>query len=343
MPRLVVDLADARPIFTLPPVLVEELRTALPEEWELVVVDAPADGRGDGADGASAASLNAVEGAEVYVGFGIPAALLRAGRSLRWVHSAAAGVRGSLTPELRARDLVFTNSAGIHAVPVAETVLGYLLYFARGLDTAVSNQRKRRWDKRWFDREASPVRELGRSTVGIIGFGGIGRAVATRARAFGANVVATRRHPGRSEGVDGVDVLAGDDALETLLARSHYVVLALPETAATHGLMDADRIARMRPDAVLVNVSRGGIVDEEALADALRDGRLRGAALDVFQQEPLPPDHPLWAAPGALVTPHTSGYSHAFWERELGLVRENVDRWVSGRPLLNVVDVAEGY
>ncbi len=343
MPRLVVDLADARPIFALPRRVTEALRAALPAGWELTVVDAPADGTGDGAERASSASLAAVADAEVYVGFGIPAALLAAGPRLRWVHSAAAGVRASLTPELRARDLVFTNSAGVHAAPVAETVLGYLLHFARGLDQAVASQREERWDRAWFDRGDSPVRELGRSTVGVVGLGGIGRAVAERVRAFGAEVLATRRRPDRPAGVAGVEVLAGDDALETLLARSHYVVLTLPETGRTYGLMGAARIARMRPDAVLVNVSRGRLVDEEALGAALRESRLRGAALDVFSREPLPPGHPLWHTPNVLITPHTSGYTHAFWEREMALLTANLARWVAGDPLVNVVDVAEGY
>lgn len=343
MRRIVVDLADARPIFGLPDPVLEAVRAALPDGWELEVVQAPADGTGDGGSEASAASLAAVAGAEVYVGFGVPVPLLRAGASLRWVHSAAAGVRGSLTPELRARDLVFTNSAGVHAVPVAETVLGYLLHFARGLDVAVANQRERRWDKGWFDEAASPIRELGLSTVGVVGLGGIGRAVAERAAAFGAEVLATRRRPERPAGVDGVELLTGDEGLDTLLARSHYVVLTLPETARTRGLMDAARLLRMREDAVLVNVSRGGLVDEGALVAALRERRLRGAALDVFSREPLPPDHALWTMPGVLMTPHTSGYSHAFWEREAELLLENLRRWIEGAPLLNVVDVAEGY
>ena len=342
MSSLVVDLADARPIFAFPDRAVAAIREAVPG-WEVIVVDAEADGTGDGGGRASPSALAGVEaGAEVYLGFGIPAEVIRAGRGLRWVHSGAAGVRGSLTPELVESDIVFTNSAGIHGPPVAETVMGYLFHFARGLDQAVEQQRERRWDKNWFDGESSPVRELSRSTVGIVGLGGIGREVAWRAAALGARVLGTRRRP-EPVGIDGVEVLTGDDGLHRLLAESHFLVLAAPETPETTGLIDARALSRMRGDAVLVNVSRGGLVDAGALREAVGDGRLRGAALDTFSTEPLPADDPLWTTPGVLITPHTSAYTHAFWERELALITENLARYRSGDRLRNVVDKGAGY
>ncbi|MFW5952245.1 MAG: D-2-hydroxyacid dehydrogenase [Gemmatimonadota bacterium] len=342
MRRLVIDLADARPIFALPDSAIDAIRAVAPD-WELTVVDAAADGTGDGGVRASGAALEAVRnGAEIYMGFGIPAELLRQGRALRWVHSGAAGVRGSLTPELLRSDIVFTNSAGIHGPPVAETVLGYLLHFARGLDHALRAQHRGEWDKRPFDAADAPVRELSRSTVGIIGLGGLGREVAWRAAALGARVVGTRR---RSLDVplEGVEVLRGDDALDRLLETSHYVVLTLPETTETRGLIDGPALDRMRPDAVLVNVARGGLVHTDALVDALRAGRLRGAALDTFPREPLPPGDPLWSVPGLLITPHTSAYTHRFWEREAELIVDNFRRYLSGEPLRNVVDKSAGY
>jgi phosphoglycerate dehydrogenase-like enzyme len=338
--RLVIDLADARPIFALPDDVIRAIRTAVPD-WDVVVIDAATSGTGDGAHRASAAALDAVrDGAEVYMGFGIPAELLREGRELRWVHSGAAGVRGSLTEAMRQSDVVFTNSAGIHGPPVAETVVGYLLHFARGLDYAVRSQAESRWDKGIFDAADAPVRELAESTVGVIGLGGIGREVAWRAGALGARVVAVRRRP---EPVDGVELLHGDDALDRLLAESDYVVLTVPETPETTGLMDADALARMPAHAVLVNVSRGGLIDDDALVAALRAGTLRGAALDAFGTEPLPADHPLWTAPRTLLTPHTSAYTHRFWERESDLLLENLRRYRAGEPLRNVVDKAAGY
>lgn len=340
MPRLVIDLSDARPIFALPADVVAGIRAVAPD-WDVQVVDAATSGTGDGAHRASPAALEAVRsGAEVYMGFGIPAELLREGPSLRWVHSGAAGVRGSLTPAMLESDVVFTNSAGIHGPPVAETVLAYLLHFARGLDYAVRSQLAGRWDKTAFDGADAPVRELGQSTVGIVGVGGIGREVARRAAALGARVVGTRR---REEPVEGVELLTGPDGLDRLLAGSDYVVLTVPETDETRGLVDVAALARMRPDAVLVNVSRGGLVDDEALVDALEAGRLRGAALDAFTVEPLPGDHPFWTTPRLLITPHTSAYTHRFWIREADLMLDNLRRYRADEPLRNVVDKAAGY
>ena len=343
MRRVVVDLGDRRPIFAPPADLGDRLRAALPAGWEVVVAAGGGDGRGDGAGEVSERTLRQVAEAEVYMGYGIPETVLRTGRKLRWVHSGAAGVGGSLTPEMLARDVVFTNSAGIHGPPVAETVLAFLLHFARGLDLAVAAQRAGRWGQDDFIGADAPVRELSASTVGIIGLGGIGREVARRALALGAAVVGTRRRPAPIAGLPAVEVLSGAGALETLLARSHYVVVAAPETGATRRLLDAGSLGRMRPDAVLVNVSRGGLVDEEALADALERGRLRGAALDVFTAEPLPAGHRLWRAPRLLITPHVSAYTHGFWAREGALIEENLRRWAAGEPLRNVVDKAAGY
>lgn len=340
MADLVIDLADARPIFALPDRVVSEIREAVPD-WEVLAIDMPTTGTGDGAHRASTPALEAVRaGAEVYMGFGIPAELLREGPSLRWVHSGAAGVRGSLTPEMRASDVIFTNSAGIHGPPVAETVIGYLLHFARGLDHTVRSQAAGRWDKSAFDATDAPIRELAHSTVGIIGLGGIGREVARRAGALGARVLGTRRRP---EPVDGVEVLIGPDGLGRVLRESHYVILTVPETDATTGLLDADALARMRSDAVLVNVSRGGLLDEDALVAALEADRLRGAALDTFSTEPLPPDHPLWTTPRTVITPHTSAYTHRYWTREAELLLDNVRRYRAGETLRNVVDRAAGY
>jgi phosphoglycerate dehydrogenase-like enzyme len=340
MRRLVMDLADDRSIFGLPAGVIEQVRNALPAGWEVVVVDAPSSGRGDGVDRASPAALAAVGHAEIYLGFGVPAELVRAGPELRWVHSGAAGVGASLTPALLGRDILFTNSAGVHGVPVAETVLAFLLHFARGLDHAIAAQGRRAWDKAAFDGAGSPVRELGRSAVGVVGLGGIGREVAARARAFGARVVAVRR---RQEPVEGVELFTGDGALDRLLESSDYVVLTLPETASTRGLIGSAELARMRRGAVLVNVARGGLIDEAALIEALSAGRLRGCALDVFSVEPLPSDHPLRHAPNLLITPHTSAYTHHFWEREAGLILANLKRYLDGHSLLNVVDKRAGY
>ncbi len=363
--RAVIDLSDARPIWRVPPEASARIRAAFPAEWDVVVLETPVDGRGDGGHGASREALEAVRSAEVYFGFGIPAEILRVGRRLRWVHTGAAGVRGSLTPEMRAADVVFTNSAGVQAAPMAESVLAALLHFARGLDWAVRSQARGEWGKAPFDADDSPIREVAGSTVGVVGYGGVGREVARRARALGARVVALKRRraseaaavegagepvgaAGGAGGAAGVaeaadDVVYGAPGLERLLAESDYVVVAVPETPATVGMIDAAALARMKRSAVLVNVARGAIVDEAALVAALREERLRGAALDVFEREPLAPESPLWKLPNVLLTPHTSAYSRRYWERETALIRDNVGRYLGGLPLRNVVDSDAGY
>lgn len=343
MPQLVMDLVDQRPFWRMPGWVAERVREALPEDWELVVVRVMSDGLGDGGAGASREALAAVEPAEVYFGFGIPPGILAAGRRLRWVHTGTAGVRGSLSPELRTRDIVLTNSAGVHAPPIAETVVGMILHFARGLDLAVRGQARQRWFKEPFDVADAPVREVAGSTVGIVGFGGIGRAVAARVTALGARVLGLSRRRTEAPSPAGVELAQGREGLDRLLAASDYVVLAAPETAETSGMIDGPALARTKAGAVLINVARGGLVDEEALVAALRAGRLRGAALDVFCTEPLPEAHPFWSLPNVLVTPHVSAYSPGFWEREVALMEENLARYRAGRPLLNVVDKGAGY
>lgn len=343
MRRLVIDFADRRPIWRAPAWAIERITAALPAGWEVRVVDAPADGVGDGALHASAEALEAVAGAEVYFGLGAPPDLLRAGQSLRWVHTGTAGVASLLTPELVERDIALTNSAGVHAPAVAETVIAMMLHFARGLDIAVRAQAAGRWLKAPFDAADAPIREVAGSLTGVVGYGGIGREVARRVTALGGRVLAVRRRPDAQAAAEpGIDV-CGPDGLDRLLGASDYVVLAAPETAQTRGLIGARELAAMRPDAVLINVARGALVDEAALVDALRSGRIRGAGLDVFAVEPLPEGHPLWALPNVLITPHVSAYTHAYWQREVALIEENLGRYLAGRPLLNLVDKRAGY
>jgi phosphoglycerate dehydrogenase-like enzyme len=290
--------------------------------------------------------MAAVRGAEVYVGFGVPEPLFRAATEgpdarLRWAHTGSAGVGGSLHPAIRASDVVLTNSAGVYAEPMADTVLAMILHFARGIDVAVRAQAQRRWNQAPYDTADAPVRELSESTLGIIGLGGIGRAVAWRGVALGMTVVATRRRG--TEGPEGVEVLSGPDALDRILPRSDYLVIAVPQTDQTRAMIGARELAMLPRGAVLVNVARGGVVDEEALIGALRSERLRGAGLDVFATEPLPADSPLWGLPNVLVLPHVSGASHRFWRRQTDLITHNLRRYAAGESLLNTVDKQAGY
>ncbi|MCX7855515.1 MAG: D-2-hydroxyacid dehydrogenase [Anaerolineae bacterium] len=253
--------------------------------------------------------------------------------NLRWVHTISAGVDHLLFPELRESDTILTNASGVFNIPIAETVVAYILAVVKRLPEFWARQREHRWEK-------LPLRELRDLTVGIIGLGDIGAEVARLCRAFGMRVLGLRRRPAPS---DIADEVMPPDRLHDLLARSDFVVIAVPLTAETRGMIGRAELAAMKPDAWLINISRGAIVDEEALIEALREGRIGGACLDVFVQEPLPPESPLWDLPNVIITPHNSWSSPHIEEREIDLFLENLRRYVAGEPLLNVVDKQAGY
>lgn len=358
MSTLILDMMDRRPIWAMPLWVPEELRAALPDDWELVVVTEETDGSGDGAGRVSPVVLEHASVAAAYLGYGVPEALLHDAPDLRWIHSGAAGVGSSLTPALLAHPAVFTNSAGIHAPPMAESVLGMILYFGRGLGLAAENQRAGRWDTDPYYEAGAPLAELSTATVGIVGYGGIGREVARRVASLGADVLALkRREPvpgdaalapvGGTGSLEGkVTVLNGSDGLDRILHESDILVLAAPETDETRGMMDTEAFARMKTGALFINVARGKLVDEDALAEALESGQLRGAGLDVFAREPLPAGHPLWSAPNTLITPHVSGVTRGFWRRECDLILHNLAALLAAAPMdrwRNVVDRKAGY
>ncbi|MDA0328392.1 MAG: D-2-hydroxyacid dehydrogenase [Gemmatimonadetes bacterium] len=358
MPRAVLDMMDRRPIWAMPEWVPFAIRDALPSGWELIVIDEHTDGSGDGAARVSPRVLDAVSEAEVYFGYGVPAELLDSGPRLRWVHSGAAGVGGSLTPTMLESPVIFTNSAGIHAPPMAETVLGMLLHFCRGLDLAVQGQSRGEWSSAEYYVAGAPLSELSESTVGIVGFGGIGREIARRVASLGARVIAVRRGaPAEADAeltsvLGGeklgarIEILTGDAGLDRVYRESDALIVAAPDTPETRGMIDGKALGRMKPGAVLINVARGRLVDEAALIEALSEGRLRGAGLDVFSHEPLPAGHPLWTLPNVMLTPHVSAVTRRFWGRETSLILRNLTRHLSAAPLVeweNVVDKRAGY
>lgn len=362
MADLVLDLMDRRPIWSIPPWAVAGIKEVTPPAWSVHVCLSPADGSGDGAGGALADEvLQALEGARVYIGFGVPSEVLdTASDTLQWVHSATAGVGGSLHGAMRRSNVPFTNSAGIHGPPMAETVLGMILHFFRGFPQARAALEGGRWDPSAFWAVDTPVRELSGARVGIIGLGGIGLEVAWRVSLLGARVRAlrsrsagSRRSPDRWRDPASPELRFGVQppepgleivhSLNELLANSDVLVITAPETPETRGMIDREALARLPRGAVLINVSRGALVDEEALVEALGEGRLLGAGLDVFASEPLPAESRLRALGNVLLTPHVSGVTTGFWRREVDLVTENMRRLLGGRPLLNRVDVGRGY
>jgi phosphoglycerate dehydrogenase-like enzyme len=340
---LVVDLAAQSRNWALTSDGEARIIAAAPPGWSVRVVRAPTSSDGDGPPEPSAESVEAMRDAEAYFGFGITRPLfLRAGR-LRWVHSAAAGVGAALFPEMVRSDVLLTNSAGVHAIPIAEYVVAGLLHFFRGLDTAVAQQREGRWDKRFFVADDSPLREVGDARVLIVATGGIGRETATRLAALGASCVGVRRRVELGP-PPGFARVVGPEQLDRELPLADAVVLAAPLTPASRGLLTEARLRLMKPGSVLVNVARGALVDETALAGALREGRLRGAVLDVFAEEPLASDSPLWHLRTALLTPHVSPVSPGrFWPRALDIFCDNWARYDRGEPLRNLVDKHAGY
>jgi phosphoglycerate dehydrogenase-like enzyme len=261
--------------------------------------------------------------------------------SLRWVHSATAGIERLLTPSARQRGLLITNARGVFSDPIAEYVMTMILAVVRRLLELLELQQERTW-------QPLPAREMRDVTIGIVGLGSIGRAVARLATAFGSRVIASRRDPDRDSVdrdriPDGVDHIISHDQLPELLAESDFVVLALPLTHTTDGLMGAENLARMKSDAWLINVARGRLVDQRALVRALGAGRLGGAVLDTLTDEPLLPDSPLWTTPGLLVTPHTSWSSGRVLDRSIELFCDNLGHFRAGRQLENAVDPSVGY
>lgn len=341
--RLVVDLKAVAPVWRLPEEGAARIRQAAPADWSVQVMQSPAVSDGDGGTPPSEETLAAIREAEVYVGFGIPRALFLAAERLRWVHSASAGVAGALFPEMLTSRVLLTNSAGVHAVPMAEYALAGVLHFFRGLDSARLGQSGAVWDREPFIGEASPVRELGGANAVIIGTGGIGTAIAERFDALGVRCTGVRRRPALGA-PPGFDRVVGTGELDGLLPQADIVVLAAPHTPETGQLLDARRLDLLPPRAVLVNVARGALVDEGALAERLETGRLRGAVLDVFDVEPLSVSSPLWSCSRALITPHISAVSpERFWERQLALLLENWERYRAGAQLRNLVDKRAGY
>ncbi len=265
----------------------------------------------------------------------------KAARALEWIHSPAAGVGGMLFPALVESPVVMTNSRGISAATIAEHVLAVTLVMFRKLRIAFRAQAAREWAQDTV-LHPPPLRMISGSRMLVIGLGGIGTATAQAMAALGAHVSVVRRATSRPK-PEFVETVAGPAQLLDLLPTADVVVVAAPQTNETRGLIGRRELAAMRADAILVNVSRGGLVDEAALAEALRNGTIGGAALDVFEQEPLPKDSPLWSMDNVLITPHMAGFRPDHWDAVAELFAENLRRFDSGQELLNVVNKKAGY
>ena len=279
---------------------------------------------------------------EVAFTFSIRPEQLQFANKLRWVHSPAAAIHQFLYPEFVDSDIVLTNAREVHGPVVAEHVLALIFALAKRIPEDVRCQQKHLWaqEKLWL--EGAGPREVAGATLGLVGLGSIGRNLAKHASDLGMNVIAVREHPERPK-PDFVHEVLPAAGLNEMLSRADYVVLSPPLTPATRGMIGHNQLARMKPDGYLINVGRGPLIDEAALHDVLRARKIGGAALDVFEKEPLSPDSPLWDLDNLLITPHTAGMTAKLWERHYTLFSENLRRYLAGQPLLALVDKKHGY
>jgi phosphoglycerate dehydrogenase-like enzyme len=244
-------------------------------------------------------------------------------------------------PELVDRDIILTNAREVHGPVVAEHVIALIFALAKKIPDSLCLQNKHVWGQQRLWDELPRIREVAGATVGVVGLGSIGRPVVKSALALGMRVIAVREHP--QKGSEGADAVFAPVRIDEVFRQADYVVLAAPVTASTRAIANAERLALMKRDACLINVGRGQLVDEAALAAALREKTIGGAALDVFPKEPLTSDSPLWDVPNLLITPHTAALTDKLWERHYALFSENLRRYLGGEPLLAVVDKHKGY
>lgn len=290
--------------------------------------------------------LRAHPDTDVLCTFRPPADTFALAPNLRWLAMPSAGADGAvraglLTAEVE-HPLLITTANGVHAVPITEFVFGALLMLVRRWPDILTLQREHTWPNHqgWLRLGG---RELCGSTLGVVGLGAIGRQIARIGRAFGMRVVATRRTVAPGAADPDLDALYPTDNLRALLAESDFVVLAVPATSATRNLIGPEELGAMKPTAILVNIARGSVIDQPALIAALQNGTIAGAALDVFEQEPLPADSPLWELPNVLVSPHISGSTNRYSRRFTDLFLDNLARYRAGQLLINLVDPARGY
>lgn len=315
-------------VWNLPHAHIERLAA----EFPTVRFDSPAD---------RAENDRLLPEADIVLGWGVRRANFASAQRLKWVQLTAAGVGGVLFPEMVESPVVVTNARGLHATSMAEHALGVMLMLARKLHLARDAQTRGQWaqDQQWT--QSPPFGQLEGASLGLVGLGAVGSAIAARAKSLGMRVRAVRRHPAPDPAP--ADEQWGSERLHDLIRCSDWLVLAAPLTPETRGVIGRAELALMPRMSRLVNLGRGALVDEPALAEALAEGRIAGAALDVFQEEPLPEASPLWAMPQVIVTPHVSGFGPRFWERTCELFARNLHRWLEGEPLENVVDKRAGY
>ncbi len=260
--------------------------------------------------------------------------ILEKAQKLQWVHALAAGVERLLFREFVESDIILTNSSGVHPIPISEHVLGMMLMLSRGLHESAINQLRKKWER------PQPT-ELYGKTLGIVGFGSIGERIGCLGKSFGMHVIGLKRNVAYR--TKHADELLPPDNLDHLLNRSDFVVIAVPLTKETHHLITERELKLMKETAYLINISRGKIICEKDLVKALKSREIAGAGLDVFEEEPLPAESPLWELSNIIVTPHNAGSTPEYFNRAVDIFCDNLKRFLHGEPLTNVVDKKRGY
>jgi len=261
------------------------------------------------------------------------------GKDLRWIHLLSAGVDGLMRRRIKESDLLLTNSSGVHGKQIAEHVFAFILSFNRNLPRFVINQRKKRWER----GEEEEMREVYGKTLGVLGFGAIGERVVEVGKGLGMKALATKRRLKEGKRVENKVTLYDSGRTGELLRRSDYLVVALPLTKRTAGALGLEEFEAMKETAFFVNIGRGELVRERELVEALRRKEIAGAGLDVFEEEPLPEESPLWEMENVIITPHNAGMTPHYGERALDLFLEDLARYAAGEELLNIVDKEEEY
>jgi phosphoglycerate dehydrogenase-like enzyme len=274
--------------------------------------------------------------AEIVYGIRLPRDLIARAPELKWVQVMSAGVDRFLDSDFRRSTVTLTNVSGIHAAPISEFIMEQMLMFAKNALLCFELKQKKQWQR------YSPSTLRGK-TVGIVGLGHIGREVARLSKAFGMRVIATRRSTPRTQHARNVDLMLPRQELPRLLAESDYVVITLPYTRETDKMFGETELRSMKSSAYLINIGRGGIIDEDALVRALSEKWIAGAGLDVFATEPLPPESKLWELPNLLFSPHVSGDMEDYITRTTEVFCNNLRLYLEGKRLLNVVDKQKGY
>lgn len=278
---------------------------------------------------------------DILMTWSIRAEQVHAARKLKWIYSPAAAVHALLIPEIVNSDIVVTNGSEVHGGVVAEHAIALVLAMAKRLPSAVLHQREKHWSQQELWNEHPHPREVKGATLLVIGLGTIGRGVAEMASALGMHVLAIRENPQKGRGP--AHEVFGFEELNDVLPRADFVIIAAPLTEKTRDSIGAEQFALMKHDAYFINVARGALVNESALIEALQSKTIGGASLDVFSEEPLPQNSPLWNLSNVLITPHSAALTDQQWERHYKLFTENLRRFKAGEPLLSVVDKRLGY